>query len=331
MEIGVQSVTVWAGPDTDIASVGNGLFEATARKINTKGKRIRLVVEQAWLDRLDSAARLALRDAAKSQNLDLRIGKAPGYPNGSVTIAQVDGAHPCAFVSRNLSDCNLSPAWGRAAVRITAGSPPLSAIVALDSLLPVSGTRYIELTRELDGDLIGFGTRFAELLAPHIRAAGGSGRIEHITYNDRYLQTPLSVRLLASTVKGIHSTFGSEGTLKVSIVTNPLRPNERQPFAPDHDWQFEEDRDDVLLGLLEAVGFTANLDHRNAGHGRIMELHFAQRQTVRIILDQGFGPWRTPSFARFDFGAEIAKQQARLAQLNAIVSARGSGYVVITA
>jgi DEAD/DEAH box helicase domain-containing protein len=330
VEAGAQLTTIWAGPDTDVASLGTGLFEATASKIKVMGKRIRLVVEQAWLDQLDAAARFALRDAAKALVLDLRIGKAPAYPNGAAAIAQVDGPHPLAWVSRDPSARDLSAAWGYAAIRITPGPLPLSAAVVLDSLLPVSGTRYVELTRELDGDLPGFGKRFAALLAPHIRAVGGNGPIERITYNDRYLQTPLSVRLLAVAIEGLHKAFGAEGALKVDVVTNPLRPNERQPFAPDHDWQYAEDRNGVLLGLLEGRGYIASLDHQDADHGRVMTLQFAQRHLVRIILDQGFGPWRTPSYARFDFGTDIAKQLTKLAQLNALVNARGPGYMVIT-
>jgi DEAD/DEAH box helicase domain-containing protein len=330
VEAGAQTITVWAGPDTDIASVGSGLFEATARKINAMGKHVRLVVEQAWLDQLDAAARLALRDASKALLLDLRIGKASTYPNGAVAIAQADGPRPLAWVSRDPLARNLSEAWGHTGIRITPGTAPLTAAVVLDGLLPVSGTRYIEITRELDGDLLGFGKRFAGMLASHIRAVGGIGPIERITYNDRYLQTPMSVRLLAAAIDGLHKTFGAEGALKVDVITNPLRPNERQPFALDHDWQFAEDRDEVLLGLLAGHGFTASLDDRNAAHGRVMTLEFSQKQVVRIILDQGFGPWRAPSFARFDFGVDTAKQLAKLAQLNAIVSARGPGYMVIT-
>ena len=86
----------------------------------------------------------------------------------------------------------------------------------------------------------------------------------------------------------------------------------------------------MLVGLLEAAGFEVKLDDRNAAHGRVLTLHFAQNHAVRIILDQGFGPWRTPSFARFDFGAEVTKQLSKLAQFNAIVTARGAGYIVIT-
>lgn len=330
VEGGAQTVTVWAGPETDIAYVGRGLFEATVQKITTKGKRVRLVIEQAWLDKLDAAARLALRDAAKALHLDLRVGKAPVYSNGAITVAQIDGARPYAWATRDLHARNLSPDWGHAAVRITAEPAPLSVGLALDSLLPASGTQYLEISKELDGDLMGFGNRFAALLVPHIRAAGGTGPLERITYNDRYLQTPLSVRLLTGAIKGLHEAFGSQGQICTVITTNPLRPNDRQPFAPDHDWQFAEDRDDVLVGLLEIAGFKVKLDDRNAGHGRVLTLHFAQNHAVRIILDQGFGPWRTPSFARFDFGAEVTKQLSKLAQFNAIVSARGAGYVVIT-
>ena len=177
-ETGAKAITIWTGADTDVASIGSGLFETTVRKINAMGKRVRLVIEQAWLDRLDAAARLALRDAAKALLLDLRIGKAATYPNGAIAIAQVDGSRPFAWVSRDPSARNLSPAWGQAAIRITSAPAPLSTGVALDSLLPVSGTRYIELTRELDGDLPTFGKRFAALLSPNIRAVGGNGPIE---------------------------------------------------------------------------------------------------------------------------------------------------------
>jgi ATP-dependent helicase YprA (DUF1998 family) len=330
VESGAQVITIWAGPDTDIASVSSGLFEATVRKIATKGKGVRLVIEQAWLDKLDAAAKLALRDAAIALGLDLRIGKAARHSNGATTIAQANGSKSFAWVSRNLHACNLSPDWGYAAIRITAEPAPLSARLELNSLLPASGTQYIEVSRELDGDLAGFGTRFAALVVPCIRAVGGSGPLVRITYNDRYLQTPLTVKLLVNAVKGLHAAFGSEGQLSVAVVTNPLRPNDRQPFAPDHDWQFAEDRDDVLVGLLEGAGFVTPLEDRNAAHGRVLSLYFADRKVVRIVLDQGFGPWRTPSFARFEFGLEATKQMMKLTQFNAVVSARGAGYMVIT-
>lgn len=325
-----QAVTVWTGPETDVAGLADGLFALTARQITARGVRLRLVVEPAWLDALDAAARLALRDGAKTLGLDLRKGLAPSYPNGARALAQCDGASPFAWVSRDGAAACIGPQWGQAAVRIGAQAAPLTPAVELDSLLPPSGTQYLELGDELDGDLLGFGTRFAALLVPRIRAIGGEGALSAITYSDRYLQTPLTVRLLVEAARGLRDALGAAGPVPIRVVTNPLRENERQPFAPDHDWQYGEDRDDILIGLLEQAGFEPTLTDRDAAHGRKLTLHLASGKTVHIVLDQGFGPWRAPRVARFDFGVDAASQQAKLAQFNAMLTARGAGYVVIT-
>lgn len=325
-----QTITVWAGPETDTAGFTCDLFAFTARQILARGKRLQLVVEPTWLEGLDAAARLALRDAAKALGLNLREGAAPAHPNGALTLAQADGVQPCAWVSRDPAATSLGSEWGHAAVRITTQPGPLTQAIDLDSLLPPSGTQYLEMTNELDGDLAGFGRRFATLLLSRIRAVGGSGRLVGITYNDRYLQTPLTVRLLAEAAKGLRDALGCDGPLAVEVVTNPLRENERQPFAPDHDWQHGEDRDDVLIGLLDQAGFLANLTDSGALHGRVLSLHFAQGKPVRVVLDQGFGPWRAPKGARFDFGVDAGRQSMQLSRFNAMIAARGPGYLVVT-
>lgn len=279
---------------------------------------------------LHTIARLALRDSATTLELDLRKGAAPTHLNGARTLAHADGGKPSAWVSREHAAASLGSQWGQAAIRISTQSAPLTQGIDLDSLLPPSGTQYLEMTDQLDGDLVGFGRRFAALLLPPIRMVGGSGCLVGITYSDRYLQTPLTVRLLAEAARGLRDALGGDGDLTVQVVTNPLRKNERQPFAPDHDWQYGEDRDEVLIGLLEQAGFNVNLADSGAVHGRAMSLHFANGNTVRVVLDQGFGPWRAPKVARFDFGVDAATQLTRLSQFNAIISARGAGYAVVT-
>lgn len=326
----VQAVTVWTGPGTDAAGIGDGLFAFTARQIAARGKRLRLVVEADWLEGLDPAARLALRDAAKTLALDLRKGAAPVHPNGARTLAQVDGASPQAWVSRDGSAACPGDGWGHGAVRIGGSPPPLIAGVELDSLLPPSGTQYLEIGTELDGDLIGFGQRFAALLAPRIRAVGGTGDLAGISYNDRYLHAPLPVRLFVEAAKGLRDALGGNGSLAVAVVTDPLRANQLQPFAPGHNWQHGEDRDEVLTGLLEQAGFNASLMDRGAVHGRVLMLHLSTGRTVRVVLDQGFGPWRAPRAARFDFGMDVAGQTVRLSRFNALIAAPGAGYIVVT-
>lgn len=330
VEDGAKTLTVWAGADTDVAALTEGLFAMTARQVQAKGGRLKLVVDAKWLEDLDAAAKLALRDAAKVLSLDLRKGSPTTLANGAKLLAHADTPQPKFWVSREAASADIGWAWGKAAVRIFATNNPLSAAVDLDSLLPASGTKYIELSSQLDGDLGNFGSRFATLFAPQIRALAGKGPLIEMSYNDRYLQSPMTVRLLTDALKGLAQALDAEANLPVHISTKPLKENERQPFAPDHDWQHAPDRDDILLNLLEEAGFEPSMSDRNAHHGRVLDLKFEGGSDVRVVLDQGFGPWRAPDFARFNFGLSVTDQTRKLSQLNVILHARGPGYAVIT-
>ena len=72
------------------------------------------------------------------------------------------------------------------------------------------------------------------------------------------------------------------------------------------------------------------LDERGAPHGRVMRLGFEDGTAVRLVLDQGFGAWETPRFARFDFTVGERAQAARLHSLSVTVAARGRSYMVVT-
>ena len=334
VEAGAKEATIWLPGGTDVAELVGGTFSRLARRIADRGARLRLVVEPAWLGALDPAARLALRDVSKVQNLDLRKGGAPAFGNGATAIAAAAGLVTTVWATRDGDATLPSPDWGMgksaAVVRFEAEKLPLAAGVELDSLLPVSGTRFIEFGKELDGTIAGFGDRLAERIIPAIRSAGGGGQLVGIAYNDRYLQSPLLVRLLAEVAAGLRDALATPGTdLPVTVTTNPLKANERQPFAPDHDWQWAEDRRDVLLSLLEARGFLPQLVEHGAAHGRVMKLDFADGNQVRVVFDQGFGPWQTPRFARFEFGDDVARQTEKIASYSALIEARGPSYVVV--
>lgn len=60
-----------------------------------------------------------------------------------------------------------------------------------------------------------------------------------------------------------------------------MKPNEREPYTPDHDWQWPEDRNEVLVGLLEARGLAPTLVEDGALHGRMLTLNFAGGKVVR--------------------------------------------------
>jgi DEAD/DEAH box helicase domain-containing protein len=330
-----RTVTIWADPALDVAQLSAGRFDRLARRIADRGATLRLVVDPKWLDALDPAARLALRDAAKVRPFSLDKGQPPRFANGASAIAAIEGGAPRLWLSRDPAAWVIGPGWGHAdtapVVRILAANIPLSAPVELDSLLPASGTRFLELSDEMDGPIIGFGKRLVARLLPAIRETGCPGALVRIDYNDRYLQSPLVLRLMVEALAEIRDNLASpNATIPVSIVSNRFKPNDRQPFAPEHDWQWEEDRREVLLALVQTRGMLPSFSELGAGHGRVITLHFEGGARIRIILDQGFGPWRTPRSARFDFGEDAAHQGRAIAAYSALIAAQGTSYAVVT-
>lgn len=332
---GARAVTLWLSEDSDVTGIGHGPIATLARRIADRSAAIALVVTPAWLASLDAAARMALRDAAIRLGMTIETGTARGFDNGATALAAVDDAAATLWASRDRSAGIAGLDWGQAAdapiVRLPGQRRPLGARIDLDTLLPPAHTRVFDFGQELDGTLSGFGERLAATLLPAIRAAGGTAPLQRMDYNDRYLQSPLVVRLLTEAASALRDSVAPGATLPIRIVTNRLKANERQPFAPGHDWQWEEDRRDVLLGLLQTRNFDGGLVENGAGHGRILTLTFADNAKVRVIFDHGFGPWRTPSFARWaHFGDSVPTQVAKIATYSVIVSASGSSYAVVT-
>ena len=151
-----------------------------------------------------------------------------------------------------------------------------------------------------------------------------------IRYNDRYLRSPLTLRLMADALAAIRDDLaGSDLTVPVTVVTNPQKPNERQPYLFSHDWAWAEDRDLVLHLLGKARQMELDLALNGSAHGRQIDLAFDDGSKVRIVLDQGFGPWRSPPFARFNFAEDGATQAARIDKNNVIIASQGPTYIVV--
>ncbi|MEA1071764.1 DEAD/DEAH box helicase [Sphingomonas sp. LY160] len=333
---GARAVIIWPNPESDIAELGLGRVGSLARRAADRGATLALSIPSNWLDALDPAARLGLRDSAIRLGFELKRGVAPRFDNGAVAVAALGGDRSTIWASRDASAGVAGESWGQGSdaptVRFTTGRLPLAATVDLDELLPISGTRFIELRDELDGNITGFGDRMASMLLPSIRAVAGKTPLTKITYSDRYLQSPLVARLMTEALASLRDALGVPGeSVPVKIITNRLRPNERQPFGPEHDWQWEEDRAAVLLGMMEKRALTPELVEKGADHGRMLTITFADGRDVRIVFDQGFGPWRTPRYARWDhFGDAPERQIVMLAAFSAMVTARGPSYVVVT-
>lgn len=332
---GARRLAIWCPADADAAGLSDPWFARFLRRLTERGVKVRLMAAAKWLDELDPASRLAVRDAVKAVGAELQLAEAPRYANGAVAIASIDGDNGPCWASRDTGVALPGEAWGQprdtAIVAFASTRLPLGAAFDLERLLPPASTAYIEIGKELDGSIADFGQQFAKLLLPKIRSAGGAGVLQRLSYNDRYLQSPLVIRLMADALAELCAGLGTAPDgLPLKIATNRFKPNQRQPYTPDHDWEWEDDRREVLEGLVALRGFACELEEGRAAHGRAITLHFEGGRRIRVVLDQGFGPWRAPNFARFDFSDPADRQVDKLDRYSVMIANHGTSYAVVT-
>ena len=135
-------------------------------------------------------------------------------------------------------------------------------------------------------------------------------------YEDRYLFSPLTVGLLAATLKALPLPAGVK--IPVRVRTQDTRQGggaSTFPYALHHDWVDSKTRTEVLRAAL--TGNALSVDIRTAArselpHARVMRLIASDGQRLEIMLDQGFGYWRTQRGPAFDFNRFPAAQAAAL-------------------
>ena len=107
----------------------------------------------------------------------------------------------------------------------------------------------IEISDRLDGAAGGFGERFWHQVFAAKPDAGRSihegSTIVSVTYEDRYLRSPLTVRLLCELLRPLSDNKKGNSTPLIVRTTEP-DTRDRDPELIQHDWQRFEIRNDVL-------------------------------------------------------------------------------------
>jgi len=136
--------------------------------------------------------------------------------------------------------------------------------------------------------------------------------IEMVTYHDKYIVSPISVKLIGSLISELQKRYG---VLTASIETSyPKADHRRQPYCIadnfiDNSSQFE---------CIEAVGEATNVElfsdideAINMKHGRYLLISLKNGDEVKIIFDQGMGYWSKRYFyksERFNFNKNVYEQ-----------------------
>jgi hypothetical protein len=169
----------------------------------------------------------------------------------------------------------------------------------------------IEIGNELDGAVEGFGARLKSLIARRSAdfAHVLSGRPISLQYSDRYLFSPLAVRLVSELVDG----FGMrDGEVTVTTLGARTTGHARDARLIQSDWSDLGDRATLMRQLLAEVApkSAVQLVHR-MGHRRRLDFT-TDRGSITIFFDQGVGSWKVSGRVPFDHLADSNRQLGAL-------------------
>ncbi|MBJ6127394.1 DEAD/DEAH box helicase [Microvirga splendida] len=300
------------------------------------GVQVRLAAPTAYLAALTLSQRLGLRALALRQGVSVhRMPKTARQGDLYLLAAAGHGERSRLWAVASETAQSLGPDWGATSqdplVRGEAPLPEIGPAFDPAELSPPVGedVRRIEIGTELNGPVTGYGKAFwtlVEAAMPEVRVLRRRGAPAEVVYSDRYLFSPLPLRLLTEALKA------GPGGLKGSMVT--VRTQDGAPIkdriARDilDDWQAPDVRHAVMTEILAGVGSGGRvcfMQRHDLPHDRRLSLLWSDGSSLEITLDQGFGFWRAQRRPSFNFTARPSLQAQQLLELTfAVESPRGA-------
>jgi superfamily II DNA or RNA helicase len=292
---------------------------------------VAIVLRAADIQRLEMSQKLDLVRLVTRADATLHLADALPTTGEAAILAEarLDGAD-IAIAAPDPGAAHVDRHWGEGARALMVRGPRTPTQIS-NPLSLSKVTAYGEgsaassdVTGDLDGPVGQFGQRLWKIargLRPQVFA--GHATLKAVTYNDRYLRSPFTARLL----------FEAWCTLPLrkddthfAIVTEALREDDRPGFALHHNWESDRLRRAVLSSLFPGASITLGTKTECA-HARFFRLSFSDGSEVSLFLDQGFGAWREASRrgTHFDHDASPEAQARALASLRFDVAMQDGG------
>lgn len=229
-----------------------------------------------------------------------------------------------AWVSTAQSAREIGAGWAAASeapvVSGPVAQPAFGAEVDFAALLGTAAREaLVEIGSELDGPATSFGARLKDLLSarsPEL-ARVLSAPFVSINYADRYLFSPLTVRLVTELVAGLAT---ENTTVKVTTLAGRPDGRTRGGRLVHSDWTDLSSRSLVLGQMLAKVAPKSVVDLQiRMGHRRRLDF-VTERGSGTIFFDQGVGSWQASSRIEFDHLASAHEQIEALEEPFAIVN-----------
>ncbi len=240
-------------------------------------------------------------------NVELKVGTAPMLQRPGYCIATVklhDGTCQ-SWASKDESAVQPDQHWGqpsdRPVVVSISGPPSLTEKSVQMRKLAAAGGKTFEITSQLDGGGSGFGLRFWGLLGGGLisNALPEAKSVASVTYEDRYLATPVACALLVEVISALKSFYDQNdgwGNPSINVMTMDI--DESKPmWRKDQwtsDWPSSALRDSAVRSAFDYCGMTVEIKSLNKFgliHGRRLLISFTDGSQFCVVFDQGLAYW----------------------------------------
>lgn len=320
-----------------------------------QGLKVELIVEEGALKAVDPILRSRLAGLVENDILSVLTVPEPSLRRGNgFLLAELVGAsRSISFGVTDRAALAVGEGWatGGQAQVVNARSASTGSAAQLTGqrvvtpeqlrVLPPGMVKLTQLNNEMAGKAAEFGRRFVS----HLRAVTsgaldealkGPHALSKITYEDRYLRSPLTVLLLTSMLSELVRLRSGDKWPQVTVVTDQMRP--RATIAPprfvNSDWEVgATSRGEVFEACCASSGI-ANVQwverpHADSNHWRALTLEWSDGSRFLVTLDEGLGFLRTKFPSRWDFSKSASAQGVALAAMGDLLVEHRGGKTVL--
>jgi len=289
-------------------------------RLKHAGVRVKLVIDSTVLTdpTVEMAQRLDLHRLAGNAEL-AEIASLPAAGGAPILAVADRRGDAIAIAAPDRADSVPGVGWGRGERIVLVRGPMLELTTTreLDSgrlvLLSSGNAWLLRLANHLDGPVAQFGRAFWNVIgreSPLILDVIKTHGVVSADYTDRYLLTPLSMRLLLEVLTAMP---GRSDRGQVSVTTARLDSHQQIGWAVYHSFADDLSRREVLQALLPKKSSAVIRPKADLPHARRLRLALGDGRHITLLLDQGFGAWRAGGAPRHDFHGDPARQARAIA------------------
>lgn len=313
----IGAIDIWMSGDPSDWDLSAPPLRRTLSRLVEAGIRPRLhfPTEALTSAGFGLAQRLALH--ALGEQVDLhscaQLPKAGGVP----LLLRIDSTEgPIGLAAVHPTDAVPGGTWGAGAQAPLLVGPAPSVSVGNRLLreklaeLTFGNARLLSPARALDGSVSGFGKRFWDWLlkqSPLEVSALRAATVTRLAYSDRYLLSPFTLGLLSELMRT--APGAAQAVLDIQLAQDEKPPAD--PRFLHQNFPSDDIRKDVLQSLLPRAAI-AMRPKQDLPHHRSLVAELADGRVFTLILDQGFGSWRTEGIVRHDFGRSATQQASAI-------------------